>query len=265
MTVSITATQEPDNEPPRVRLNVGTTGTSTALFTVVRTDPDGRDRRVILSASQRFTSSAAIVYDYHAPFNQPVSYTVTSESVSATSSAVALSVSDPWLIHRTNSTLSVKVDAIASIGDLASESTAATSFAFGAVYPVTRNEAVRRALSGTLDLRCDSHDNLDAVMALMADSGVVLCNFPQKSGEWSDLTWAWVQPGTITRSNKADWSWHGYRHLSFPFQVTDTPAGNLAPDWTYQILSDSLSPITYAQLAALYDNYADMTIDYRTP
>jgi hypothetical protein len=262
VTVVITATQEPDNVPPRVRLNVSTSGTATALFTVVRTDPDGRDRRVILSASQRFTSSAAVVYDYHAPFNQPVAYTATSEAVSGTSTSVTLAVAVPWLIHRTNSTLSVQLDAIASIGDQAVASTAATHFAYGAKYPVTRNEAVRRALSGSLDVRCDTKANRDAVEALLSDSGVILCNFPEADGQWMDVTWAWIQPGDYTRSNKADWSYHQYRHVTFPFQVTDTPAGNLSPEWTW---ADVTALGTWTDIQALYDNWGDVIIDYRTP
>jgi hypothetical protein len=260
--LTITATQEPDNDPPRVRLDVTTTGTATALFSITRTDPDGRSRRVILAANPRFTSSAATVYDYHAPFNQTCTWVIASESATASSSSVALTSAVSWLIHRTNSSLSVQIDAVAELADLVMVGTAATHFAFGATYPVTRSEGVRRAPSGAVTIRCESRTNEQAVCGCLADSGVVLLNLTFDGDSFRDVGWCWIQPGDVTLVNHGEIVSYPYRHLIVPYQVTDTPAGNLAADWDY---SDIAAFSNYAALIALYDDYGDMTIDYETP
>lgn len=82
MTLTLTTTPEPNNVPPRVRLDVlSTAGTpnpllGTELVTLFRVDPDGRTRKVIVPADSRLSAHAWTGYDYHAPFNKPVGYQV---------------------------------------------------------------------------------------------------------------------------------------------------------------------------------------------
>jgi hypothetical protein len=69
-TIALVATPQPDNIPPRVRLDVTATGTPTVTaVTVTRLDPDGRWRRVRTAddGPQPLTSGTATLYDPEAP------------------------------------------------------------------------------------------------------------------------------------------------------------------------------------------------------
>lgn len=87
MPATLTATPEPANSPPRVRLDVtlpvGSAGVSVLL---VRTDPDGRGYPVRLADPAVLAGSAWVGYDYEAPYGAPVTYsgTVTYRAASRT-------------------------------------------------------------------------------------------------------------------------------------------------------------------------------------
>lgn len=263
MTLTATATPLPTDPQPRIRIDLATTAGASDLFSLVRNDPDGRARPVLLENNTHFTSSAWSGFDYHAPFNQPVSYTVTSVGSSATTLAVTLSMSQSWLIHRINPGLSTPIDDVLSIADRVSASTATLHWAFGARFAVQRNEGVRHAQSGSLVFRCNSADSLQAMQACIQDSGVVLLNLCGPDGGWLDEDWAWISPGDETDSNPADgWVFYPTRNMTLPYQVVDTPSGVLAPTWTYATLLATYSQYT-PDLPNAYTNYGNMTIDYR--
>jgi hypothetical protein len=266
MTLTIVAT--PDTTfavpPPRITIDLTTTGGASDAFTVMRNDPDGKQRPVVLEANSRFTSSAWTGWDYHAPFNQPVSYTVFSAGQQATSSPdVTLVETQSWLQHPTNPALSIPVDKVMSIGERTSVSTATTHWAYGAHYPVVRSEGVRRARTGTLTFQTQSADSLKVFHELLADSGVILLNLVLPGQP--DEIWSWVLPGDQKDTNPAGdgWVWYPNRTVSFSYQRVDTPAANTAPLWIYgTVIVDPAMP-TYADLLTVYATYGDLVVDYR--
>ena len=266
MSLTVVATPLPTDAQPRIRLDVTDSAGGSASFTVTRTDPDGRVRKVITEPNPHVTSGTWSGFDYHAPFNQPVTYTVVT-TVSATSSAVTLSMSASWLIHRTNPGLSIQVSAINTIADRTSPSTAATHFPFGAEFPVTRNEGVRRARSGSFTIRAESKNELDDIDSLLHDSGVILMNFTNGDPTaWFDETWAWIQPGDLQFMNPEGngWVYYPNRRVQIPYQIVDVPAGAITPVWTYAtLLADTADFPSYTAVGTGYHNYADVVTDTR--
>lgn len=267
MTLTVTVTPFPANVPPRNQISITDTtpGNATAAFILTRNDPDGRARPVIGSPSPRLTTGAAVVFDYHAPFNTPVTYTVVT-TLTASTALVTLTMAKNWLIHRSNQVLSVAVDKIINIADRVVPSTAVAHFAFGARYPVVRNEGTRRARTGNLTLQVNSAAQMTALVTLLQDSGVILMNLTlgQNVG-WMDETWAWIQPGDLTFNNPAaGWAFFPSRHVSFPYQVVDIPATVGVALWNYAtLLADVTHLPTYASLMTTYANYANVVIDFR--
>jgi hypothetical protein len=266
MTVTIVATPAPTDPQPRTQINItGSGADASAYFTLVRTDPGGRVRKVITEPNPRLTSGVWAGYDYHAPFNQPVTYQVTA-TTQATAAPVTLTSPVSWLIHRTNPALSVQIDKVMAIPDRVVASTAAAHYAFGAEFPVTRNEGARRARTGALTVQVTSAAHLAAVESLLHDSGVILMNLTLGAGVgWLDETWAWIQPGDLTFSNPGAWAFYPTRNVAFPFQIVDVPAGAIAPVWSYgTLLADSADFPTYAALPVNYHNYSNAVIDSRS-
>lgn len=262
MTLTAAAIPDPTFSPPRIRINLTTTGGASDLFALVRNDPDGRQRPVLLEVNPHFTSSAWSGWDYHAPFNQPVSYTVFSGALQANTSQVTLAMTQSWLQHPTNPALSVPVDKVMSVGERVTASTATTHWAYGAHYPVVRSEGVRRARTGTLTFQTQTSDSLTKLRALLIDSGVVLVNMVLPGQP--DESCLWVLPGDQTDTNPGDgWVYYPTRNVSFTYQMVDTPSGNTAPLWTYATLLADPAMTTYASLITQYANYGNMVIDYR--
>lgn len=266
MSVTIVATPLPGASPPRNQINIaGTGGDLNAFFTLTRTDPDGRVRKVIIEPNSRLASGVWAGFDYHAPFNQAVTYQAKT-TVSATAAPVTLSVPVSWLIHRTNPALSIQVDKVMAISDRVAASTASPHFAFGAEFPVTRNEGVRRARTGSLTVQVTSRARQAAMESLLHDSGVILMNLTLGAGVgWLDETWAWIQPGDLTFNNPGAWAYYPTRNITFPYQVVDVPAGAIAPIWTYAtLLADVANIPSYASMPSIYRSYGDVVIDSRT-
>lgn len=270
MTLTLTSTPEPSTggQPPRIRLDiVGTAPTSpSARYTLLRNDADGRQRTVVGVLNAALTTGTATTYDYHAPFNSPVSYTVTADTVTTSAAPVTLASVDSWLVHRTNPALSVKIDAIVEIGERATTSTAALHWVYGAEFPVAKNEGVRHARAGQLTLRANSQANHDAIIAALADSGPILINFASPADldepAWWDEVWTWIQPDTVTSSNPtAGWAFYPYRHIAIPYQVVDTPIAATVPLWSWADIAATYQ--TWAAFTAAYATWANATTDYR--
>lgn len=269
MTLTLTATAEPaqPNQPPRIRLDiVGTAPTSpSSRYTLLRLDADGRSRPVVGVLNAALTTGTATAYDYHAPFNSPVGYSVTAGTVTTTAPPVTIASSDSWLIHRTNPNLSVKIDNIIEIAQRSYQSTSALHWVFGAEFPVAKNEGVRRARAGQLTIAAESKANHDALVAALADSGPILINFaspPNDQVTWWDETWAWIQPDAYTTSNPAGgWIYYQYRHLNFSYQVVDTPVAASVPLWSWSDVATTFA--TWADFSAAYATWSGAAIDYR--
>jgi hypothetical protein len=266
VTLTIVATPLPSDPEPRIQLNITDTAGGGSAFTLTRTDPDGRSRKIIIEPNPHLTSGSWAGYDYHAPFNESVTYTATT-TVAATSASVVLSMSTSWLIHRTNPALSVQIDKVMSTSDRVATSTGMPHWAFGAEFPVVRNENVRHAKSGSVTLKAFTKAKLAALESILHDSGVILMNLTNgNSAAWFDVSWAWIQPGDVTYANPTGngWVYYPTRDVTFTYQIVDVPAGAISPLWTYgMLLADVADFPSYASVASGYHNYGDVVIDNR--
>lgn len=260
MTLVVTPTVDTLVPQPRIRLSVAGSSTapnpvgSASTVVLYRTDPDGQRRKVIIKAGAVLSGGVLVGFDYHPPFNQPVSYSAVVDGVTSALAPITLTSSVSWLQHPTNPNLSAQVTAINEIGDRTRASTAVLSYAFGAKYPVSISEGTRHSVSGSVIVRLASPAEQAAVDALLDSSGPILLNLADggQGAGWWDESWAWVQPGDITYSNPGGTIYYLYRHLTFPYTVLDTPSGSEVPLWTF------------ADVKAAYATFADVTAAYRT-
>lgn len=97
MTITATAKPEPQTatHPPRVRIDITATSPTPGGAPVVltRTHADGRSYRVILETGAHLTAGSWSGFDYLAPFNQPVSYSVVLGATSGNVGSVRYSAS----------------------------------------------------------------------------------------------------------------------------------------------------------------------------
>jgi hypothetical protein len=267
MTLIITPTPEAatDDHPPRIRLSVaGSSATPNPVgafssVAVFRDDPDGERRRVLIDRDATLSAGTTAVFDYHAPFNQSVSYVAVVDQRTSSPASITLPSTVSWLIHPNNPALSTPVTAINEVGDRVRASTAVLSAAYGSKYPISLWEGTRRSVAGSLVVRLGSEREARAVDQLLDDSGPVLLNLAvaELAPAWWDESWAWVQPGDTTYSNPSGSSiYYQYRHLAFPYTVVDTPAGVEVPIWTVNDLMEECA--TGLDVLAKYRTVLDL-------
>lgn len=262
MSVTIVATVEATNMPPRVRLHIESTAPTPAAATINlrRTHADGSALRVILPRGSQTVGGQADVYDYHAPINETVSYTVQLGSDSGSSQQVTLPASVSWLMHPVNPARSTPIDAVMSFGDRTFASTAAGHRPFGARRAIFIDEGVRRDATGDVVVRVDSRQQEMDVLSCLSDSGPILLNLAKHPGWW-DVAYAWVQPGDVSAAARPTLD-YPYRHITIPIEIIDQPAVAAMAQWTYG--AATATGRTYAQRSATYATYADATTDTRS-
>jgi hypothetical protein len=251
--VTVAPTVEPGNWPPRVRLDV--TDTSIPLYqevTVTRLDPNGRTATVRTPDGNplTLTSSVGLVYDYEAPYGQPVTYS-TVEDPATVSAQVTVDEDRIWLIHPGVPELSAPVELRSS--SLLEEEWAVEQGVFfpqGREFPVVHTDGIRRAPSSSLTVAVDSLADLSRVRSLLRDASVLLLNVPAGLGLGFDTSY--VAIGNVRNARVSDIGSDPKRAVTLPFVVVDRPSGGTQADRTY---SDLLSYSTYADLQAAYTDY----------
>lgn len=243
--------------PPSVVLTAAaTTGAPNAVvdgapLQVVRIHADGTRHNVLTSPNPRFSGGVWSGLDCHAPFNQFVTYEITA-GPTVSSAAVLLTSTATWLVHAATPTLSVKVDAVAVIGDR-TRSTRATRFQPVEAAAVYVTDGVRNGVTGSIDVRA----NLAAIDTLMEDDSAILINTPGTTGY--DLTWMWVQPKDVQYVNPAGgWVKYPVRHAVIPFEETADPLTDSAPLTCTKAATYAATCTAYQ---ALYTSCAQASLD----
>ena len=250
MTLTVTAST-PGGDTPRVQINVSSSPTLNGALKVYRTHADGSQYRVLLEAGAAVIGTY-VGLDFHAPFNQAVTYRAEAGGlVSAESGAVWLVSDQAWLIHRSDPDLSVAVEKIIGPAAPVKYSSRATRFqVLNRRLPVHRHDYPLGGETGTVVVKCESAESVAALQANRADDGVVLWNSPYTVGE---LQWMWVQPGDLDISNPGGVRGFPFRYATLPYEETSQPDAD-APVWTYAELA--------ARAVTLYPTYADLATAY---
>lgn len=257
-TVTIAATVETDNRPPRVRLNVTDIGTPNLFsVTITRLNPDGRvvPVRTYDGNPLTLTTSGAnrvgLIYDYEMPYGAAVSYSAV-ENPSASSGEVTVNESRVWLIHPGVPTLSMPIT-VASIGATTKRVNRGVFSVMGRESPVVVTDGARRLPAGALQLRTDTLDELAKVKALTSDAATLLLNVPPSLG-WG-LPTSYISVDDISEDRLVEFAGEPKRYLTLPYQEVDRPAGGSQAERTYV---DLLDYPTYNDLRSAYPTYLDL-------
>lgn len=256
-TVTVAPTVDMASTPPRVRLDVTDTGTSPSIFstTVTRLDPDGVLRTVRtpdgnpLTLTTSGATRVGLLYDYAAPYGQPVSYS-TQESPGTVSAAVTVGETRSWLLHPGVPTLSQPI----TIGDLAERLRKIQQGVFypmGRSTPVVQTDGARRRGEYTLTLWTPDLDARSALLDLLDDGSPLLLNIPAGNG-WG-LSWEYVAVGDVTERRPVKFLGEPGRFWDLPIVVVDTPIGGSQSGRSY---ADLLTFASYSELQAAYPSYS---------
>lgn len=262
MTLVITAVPSPASSP-RLRLDVDSTPAGPlpvvdgSTLAVYRVHSDGTRYRVIREVGARLVSGSWAGYDYHAPFNQLVTYVAVASGQESASSAPTVLLSDQtWLIHPSSPDLSVLVDAVTKVAAFSRKGTAARHDVFNQPARFVSGEK-RKGRTGSIEIVCDTVENEQAVYALLEDDTAILVNTPADR----DLTWSWVHFGDEDYSNPGPKVSTPYRLVSLPFEETDQPDLDLSSPWTCADVVAEFATCT-AVLAA-FATCEDLALDVR--
>lgn len=252
--MSIVATPEPGNLPPRVELAVDWAGHDEAFVT--RLDPDGRERPVRLGEPAELVDGEWLGYDYEAPFGSPVTYAIRDGEDEELSDAVSLDVDEVWLRHPTVPELSV-VPPIVRPPSFGEEEWAVNEGVFyplGRSTPIVVTDEARKSSASTLVVGTETLEQLEQMRALLADSRVLLLSVPP-SWRWG-VTHQYIHVRNVTVTRRVDIGDAEARDFTMPYLVVGRPAGGVQAQWTWaDVLTEFAS---WADEQATFEAWADL-------
>jgi hypothetical protein len=247
MAVTVTPTVEAGNVPPRVRLDV--TSTAESLTTVTRLNPDGTTIPVRTpdGGQVQLSGGTALLYDYEAPFGQPVTYS-SQETPSTVSTAITVDASQTWLIHPGVPSLSLPVRlAQGSFSRRTAPARQGVFLPMGRKTPVVVTDGRRKSYQSSLGVVTTTADELAAVEALLDDTGTLLLNIPTTLGY--NFPTCYIAVADVDVAPVIDKVFEQWMTVTLPFTVVDRPVGGSQAQRT---LADLLA---YPTLRAIQDAY----------
>jgi hypothetical protein len=179
--ITVTATVEASNVPPRVRLNVADTGApSFATVNITRLDPNGETVPVRTTGRQPADDEQQRGARLRLRDAVRISGVYSSqETPGNVTTPVTVPETRIWLVHPGVPAVSMPIELRA--GSLSEESYPVTQGVFypmGRKNPVVVNSGVRHGPESKLTVAIDSVSDLAAIRALVADAGTLLLNIP---------------------------------------------------------------------------------------
>jgi hypothetical protein len=259
-TVTVVATVEASNVPPRVRLDVTDTGTPNLFATTVtRLNPDGSTSPVRtpdgnpLTLVTSGTDRVGTVYDYEADYGAPVSYS-TAESPTVVSSPVTVDATSVWLVPPGVPSLAMPVELqMGSADEEVWDVRQGVFWPMGREFPVVQTDGIRKAPSSSITVAVDTLEQLAALRAVLRSATVLLLNVPASLGLGIDTNYIAVGPVRNRRISSVGTDTH--RAVELPYQVVDRPVGGtqaartLADLMVYPTLAASM-PRTHSRRLA---------------
>jgi hypothetical protein len=253
---SITVVPDPLNTPPRVLLIFA--GFLGATLNITRSTPAGV-LPVRLGEPLTMTSGQGTLYDYEAPFGQPLTYTATpTVGPPITSDTFILDVRSPWLIHPSIPGLSTPIR-VKQIGDKTSNTLAALNVVLGRRTSILETDGVRKAPQFDLTLRTTTREESQGLADVLdgADSLLVQIAYP-----FTDVTNYWyVGVGEVSSGAFSSAYGDPAKVWSLACTITDPPAGLQTSQRTITDLLNEED--TIQQMIADFATVRDVLIDNR--
>lgn len=228
----LTVTPEPDNLPPRVKIEVDS-GSADALENL-RILRDGASIRQVPASG----FASVVAYDYELPRGVDVRYTATAtvdEDEDSAEATTRVDSVDGWMIHPRYPELSVAVHRfgepvwIQSFGRRSRSAQAMQHAILGSSMPVTTTGGPRRADARTMQIVSSTDDAAQSLENLFLDETPVLFRFPP---DWEvDFTEGFYAVGDLDddRPSGIDpttvWT--------VPLQLVRAPASTVVAEWSW--------------------------------
>jgi hypothetical protein len=237
-TISVVATAQPSNVPPRVKVDITDSGTpAITSVTVIRTDASGNVTPVRtldgnpLTLTTSGSNRVGTLYDYEMPLGQAVTYS-TNEYPAGVSSAVTVNSTSVWLVHPGNPAKSVTLDLrINSFDTQERTATVGVFYPMGRANPVVITDGRRHGRTSTIIAGTDTFAQLTALHSLIDDAGVLFLNPPPALALGVDPSYIAVLD--VQEKRRTDIGSDPYRDLTMPYVVVDRPAGGSQALWTW--------------------------------
>lgn len=262
MTLTVTASVTA-GDTPRVQVNVSSSPSLTAALSLFRTHADGTVHRVLLPNNSNLIGSF-VGLDYHAPFNQAVTYHAEAGGLVSAESSQQWVVSDStWLIHASDPGLSVLVEKLIGPAAPVKYPTRASRLqVLNARLPSHRHDYPLGGATGTVVVKCESPESRALLLANRADDGAVLLNTPWPDGDVPG--WMWVQPGDLEFSNPGGFRDFPFRYATLSYEETTQPDSDVRVRSFDEV--EALFPgATFASMESVYATYDDSELDVRLP
>lgn len=247
MTTTIVTLAEPENTPPRVRLQVTTSLTSLTVYRVAQ-DGTRTPVRTYDGGPLETPGGSGLLFDPELPYGEPITYS-SDDPATTPSAAVTVSSDDVWLGHPGVPVRSQTIT-VAGLSAREYEANASVRYPLGREFPIVATDGRRKAPVYTLTVRTRTLDSLGRLQELLADLSPLLLNVPADKG-WGQVA-EYVQIGRVTMGRIVQWGPHKYREWQLPCTVVGRPPGG------------SQAEITYAYSEALYPTYADRLAAHAT-
>jgi hypothetical protein len=248
--ITVAATVEASNVPPRVKLVATDTGSPAFVTTtILRNDPDGSQVpvRTATGGGATLSGGTVTVYDYEMPYGQAVTYT-SLETPANVTTPVQVDASQVWLIHPGIPSLSLPIRL--GRGSLTKRTRAVTRAVFwpmGRSTPVVIGDGSRKSIESQLVVVTATIPERVSLEELTADASPLLLNVPTTLGY--NFETCYISVGDIDETVVTEMVTETYMTVTLPFTVVDRPAGGSQSARTFADL------LVYPNLAALKNAY----------
>lgn len=239
MTVSITATPEPDGRPPAVRLDVTSDQSSVSLYRVAQ-DGSRTPVRSYDGGSVLISGGSALVFDYEAPLGEPVRYTADGTGVTD-SALVALDTDAVWLVHVGVPALSQPITVL-DLGPRERPANQSVRYPIGRRTPIVVTDGRRKAAAYDMLIGTETLEELKGLEALLDDLSPLLLQVP--AGDRWGIVSEYVSVGNLVEARyQGMWGHYEGRRWTLPCTVTARPVGG------------SQAAVTYAYSYGMFSTY----------
>jgi hypothetical protein len=257
-TITVTTTPQPNNVPPRVKIDIVDSGAPAInSVTVTCTDVTGNVETVRTSDGNPLTlvtsgtTRVGTIYHYEMDLGSPVTYSTVEKPLVTSTTQVDSSL--VWLVHPGIPALSMPIN-VASFDTKVRRTVQGVFYPLGRKNPIVVTDGSRKGVTSSLQVRTSSLVELSTLEALTADAGVLLLNVPAQFN-WG-LSSSYIAIGDMEEARLVDYAGDQNRYVTLPYVVVDSPIGGNQAQYTW---ADVIAKYpTWSALIAANPTWADV-------